>query len=183
MPRQAAQEAKQAQSTAAGNAATYGSRASGEFGPLTSQANSLINSQGYDPATLGAITNAGMGGVNAAFGGAAGQINRSAARSGNVAGTAGQLDTLAQNKGIAGGQEAGNIQIQNADFKNQQRMAGLNLLNSMYGQNVGTQMGEQQIRTGDINAQTNASPGWAQTFGTVLGAVGGAIPKGPLGMK
>jgi hypothetical protein len=174
MPRQAGQEAQQAQSTAAGNAAQYGSNAAGAYGPLNSQAQQLISSKGYDPATLAAITNAGMGGVNAAFGGASSQIARQGAKSGNTAGVAANQDTLAQEKGIAGGEEAGNIQIANQAFGNQQRMAGLNLLNSLYGTNVSAQTGNEGIRTGDINAQTNASPGWVQNLTGILGATAGA---------
>ena len=174
MSRSATSEATAAQKTAGANAATYGQNAASELGPLNTQAQSLIGSQGYDPTTLAAITNAGMGGVNAAFGGAAGQINRQAARTGNTAGVAGNLDTLAQNKGIAGGQEAGGIQEQNANFANQQRMAGLNLLGSLYGTNVGAQTANEGVQTGDINAQTSASPGWVQNLTGILGALGGA---------
>lgn len=175
MSRSATNEAKTAQSTAGTNAAQYGANAAGELGSLNTQAQSLINSQGYDPTTLSAITNAGMGGVNAAFGGAAGQINRQAGRTGNTAGTAGQLDTLAMNKGIAGGQEAGNIDIQNANFANQQRMSGLNLLNSLYGTNVGAQTANEGIQTGDINAQTQAGPGWMQNLTGILGGIGSIV--------
>jgi hypothetical protein len=173
MSRSATNEAKQAQTTAGTNAAQYGSNANFLFNPLNLQGQALVNSQGFDPNTLSSITNAGMGGVNAAFGGAAGQINRQAARTGNTAGTAGQLDTLAQNKGIAGGQEAGNIQIQNADFANQQRMSGLNLLNSLYGTNIGAQTANEGVQTGDINAQTAAGPGWVQNLTGILSAVNG----------
>ena len=180
MPRAAANEAKQAQSTAGANAATYGQNAANAYGTLEPQAQSLINSHGYDPATLGAITNAGMGATNAPFTGAASQINRQAAKSGNSAGVAGELDTLAQNKGIAGGKEAGDIQIQNANFQNQQRMAGLNLLNSVYGQNVGAQTANEGIQNQAIGTQAQASPGWAQTLGSVLGGVGGLI-SAPVG--
>ena len=171
MSRSATNEAKNAQSTAGTNASQYGANAASELGPLNTQANALINSQGYDPTTLSAITNAGLGGVNAAFGGAAGQINRQAARTGNTAGTAGQLDTLAQNKGIAGGQEAGNIEVGNAQFANQQRLQGLNLLGSLYGTNVGAQTANEGVQTGDINAQTQAGPGWVQNLNGILGAV------------
>ena len=178
MSRSATNEAKQAQTTAGTNAAQYGSNANFLFNPLNLQGQALVNSQGFDPNTLSSITNAGMGGVNAAFGGAAGQINRQAARTGNTAGTAGQLDTLAQNKGIAGGQEAGNIQIQNADFANQQRMSGLNLLNSLYGTNIGAQTANEGVQTGDINAQTAAGPGWVQNLTGILSAVNGvAAPR------
>ena len=178
MPRSAANNAANAGSVAAGQASQYGGNAAGLYGPLTTQAKSLINSTGYDPTTLSAITNNTMGASNAAFGGAASQINRDAARRGNVAGTAGELDTLARDKGLAGGQEAGDIQIQNAQYANRQRMAGLNLLNSLYGTNVNAQLGEQSIRTGDINARTQASPGWAQTTAQLLSGVGGAFKGG-----
>jgi hypothetical protein len=164
MPRSAANEAQAAQKTAGNNAAT-------SFGPLNAGANELVNSQGFDPTTLAAITNAGMGGVNANFGSAAGQVQRTAARSKNPAAVAENLDTLAQDKGIAGGQEAGNIQIANEQFKNQQRTQGLNLLNSMYGTSTNAQAPL-------INAQTNASPGWVQSLTGVLGAINGAGAKG-----
>ena len=175
MSRAAAGEAKDAQATAGQNAATAGQRATADYGTLLPQAQSLINSQGYDPATLGAITNAGMGGVNAAFTGAGNQIQRNAARTNNPAGVTEGLDALAQNKGIAGGEEAGNIQIQNANFQNQQRQQGLNLLNSLYGTNTNAQLGQQSNQTQNINSQIAASPGWAQTFGTVLGAINGSV--------
>src|ERR1700690_3211040 len=105
MSRAAAAEAKNAQQTAGQNAATAGSNAQNELGQLTPQAQSLINSPGYDPATLGAITNSGMGAVNSAFGSAAGQINRNSAITHNGATTPGQLDTLAADKGRVGGEE------------------------------------------------------------------------------
>lgn len=180
MPRAAANEAQQAQKTAAGNAAQYGQQASSIYGPLNAEATQLTQSTGYDPTTLAAITNAGMGANNAAFGNAESQIKRTAARSGNGAGTAGQEDTLAQEKGISGGQEAGNIQISNADFANKQRLTGLNLLNSMYGQNVNAQLGQQGNQTSNIGTQASASPGWAQTLGTVLNGVGGVF-SAPVG--
>lgn len=163
MPRAAAKEGEVAQKQA-------GSNAAGLFGPLQSNATDLVNSKGHDPATLGAITNAGMGGVNAAFGSAAGQVNRNAAKTGNSAGKAGQLDTLAQDKGIAGGQEAGDIQIQNANFANQQRTQGLNMLNSLYGTNVGSQ-------SANLNSQIVASPGWTSAFHDVTSGIGSLIPK------
>jgi hypothetical protein len=177
MPRAAANQAKNLQKTEGKNAAEYGGKAAADYGPLNSQANSLINSPGYDPATLGAITNAGMGGVNAAFGDAAGQVNRNAARSGNAAGVGGNLDTLARDKGIAGGQEAGDIQIQNAQFQNQQRMAGLNLLNSLYATNVGAQTGNEANQNQAISTEAAASPGWVQNATGIIGAIGSAIPK------
>jgi hypothetical protein len=174
MPRKPAAEAQQAQSTAGANAAQYGQNAQQDYGQLLGQAGSLINSKGYDPATLSAINNASIGGVNSAFGDATGQIKRNAAVTGNNAGVGANLDAAAMDKGIAGGEAAGGVQIQNANFQNQQRMSGLNLLNSMYGQNVNAQTGNEGVQTGDINAQTNASPGWVQNLTGILGATAGA---------
>jgi len=181
MSRAAAAQAKQAQATAAANAAQYGANAAGMFGPLTTQAKSLIDSTGYDPATLAAITNAGMGGVNAGFGGAAAQIKRNAATTKNQAGVTGGEDALARAKGEAGGREAGDIQIKNADYANSQRLSGLNLLNSLYGANLNAQTGNEQTRTGDINAEIAASPGWAQSLGGVLSGIGSVIK--PINVK
>jgi hypothetical protein len=173
MPRQAASEAKNAQQTAGNNAAQYGSNAASMYGPLSSEANNLVQSKGYDPQTLAAITNASMGANNAAYGGAAGDIKRTAARTGNTAGVAGQLDTLAQNKGLSGGQVAGDVQIANQGYATQQRNTGLNLLNSLYGTNVNAQLGQQGNQTANINSQIQASPGWVQNLTGILGAVGG----------
>lgn len=177
MPRAAKNEAQQAQKTAGKDASQFQGNQQAAFGPLNTQANSLINSPGYSPSQLGAITNAGMGGVNSAFGSAAGQVNRTAARTGNEASVGGNLDTLARDKGIAGGQEAGDIAIQNANFQNQQRMAGINLLGSLYGQNVNAQLGEQGNQTQNIQAQTAASPGWVQNLTGIVGAASGAAGK------
>lgn len=173
MPRGPAKEAKNQLNTTNQAAAGYGQNAASAFGTLMPQAQSLVGSTGYDPATLGAITNAGMGGVNAAFGDAGNQITRQAARTGNPAGVGGQLDALARSKGLASGQEAGNIQIQNADFANNQRMAGLNLLNSMYGTSGGLEEGLYGQGVPAINAQTAASPGWVQNMTGILSALGG----------
>ena len=164
MPRAAAKNADSAFKTSQANANQL-------YGQLVPQATDLINSKGYDPATLGAITNAGMGGVNAAFGDTQSKVARNTARTKNQASDAGVQDVLARDKGIAGGKEAGDIQIQNADFQNQQRMAGLNLLSGMYGANLGTEVPA-------VNAQTQASPGWAQTFNQTLSAITGAGKNG-----
>lgn len=151
----------------------YAGTAAGELGPLTAGAETLVNSSGYDPATLGAITNAGIGGVNAAYGDAGGQIRRTAAASKNPADINSSLDALALNKGIAGGQEAGNIQMGNAAFKARQNLEGLNLMSSLYGTNVGASNQLYGMGPSTLGARA-AGGGWAQGFGDVLGAL---VPK------
>lgn len=146
------------------------------FGPLQSQAESLVNSTGFDPATLGAITNSGMGGVNASFGDANNQLKRSVAGSGNPAGIGGQLDALARSKGVAGGTEAGNIQIANAQEKDARRSEGLNLLNSMYGTNVSASNSLYGLGPSTLGARA-AGGGWSQGFKDVLTGIG-SLGKG-----
>lgn len=153
-------------------AAGYGSTAAGELGPLSAGAKDLTSSEGFDPATLSAITNAGMGGVNAAFGSAKGDIQRNAGIRGNSANVGGDLDTLAMDKGIAGGKEAGDIQIQNAQFKAAQRAKGLDILNSLYGTNVGAST-SLYGQAPDLLKARAANPSLAQDFGAVLGGIGG----------
>lgn len=136
------------------------------FGSLAPEAQNLINSPGFDPNTLSAITNQGEGAVNSAFGGAAGNIARGAARTKNPAGVSGELDALALDKGIAGGKEAGDIAIQNYGQKKRDQTQGLGLESSLYGANMG-----QEVPS--INAETQASPGWAQTLGPLLNSIGG----------
>lgn len=180
MSRAATKSAQNQLSTTNQIGASAGSKAQSEFGPLTEQANALINSPGYDPATLSAITNAGMGANNAAFGSAAGDINRTAARTKNPGSVAPNLDALAMERGKSGGDIASGIQEQNANYQQQQRTQGINLLNSMYGQNTGAEESFYGQAPGLINAQTNASPGWAQTFKDVASGIGGLVhgPKG-----
>lgn len=157
-------------------AAGYGSNASDLYGSLVPQAQSLVNSTGYDPATLSAITNAGMGGVNAAFDDAGNEIKRSAARSGNPAGVGGQLDALARSKGVAGGKEAGDIQIQNAAERDKLRQQGLDLMNSMYSTNVGASNQLYGLGPSTLGARA-AGGGWAQGFHDVLTGIG-SLGKG-----
>ena len=160
--------AKKNASTAATNTSN---QAGAAISPLMAGAQNLANSNGYDPASLSAIQNAAIGGVNSAAGDAAGKITRQAAINKNPAGTAGALDTLALNKGIAGGNVAGGIQEANQQFKTQQRQAGLNLLSGIYGTAT-------NANTGDINAQTRADQAPFQDFNSILSGIGdlGKIP-------
>lgn len=155
-------------------ASGYGTTAAGEGSAVAGGANNLIDSEGFDPTTLSAITNAGMGGVNAAAGSAGGQIQRDAARTKNPAGTAGALDTLAIDKGVAGGKEAGDIQIQNAQFKNQQRTQGLNLLNNQYGTNVDASSKLYGMGAPTLQARAAGKSGVEQAA-DLVGAVGKVV--------
>jgi hypothetical protein len=152
----------------------YGTLGAGLQSQLTGQANELINSQGFDPATLGAITNAGMGGVNAAFGSAEDTANRRAATSGNPAAIGTLADRLARGKGEAAGKEAGDIQIENTLFKEEQRKQGRDILAKLFGTDVGAETSLYGLGPGTLEARA-AGPGWTQGFKDVVGTV---FPKG-----
>lgn len=118
-----------------------------------------------------------MGAVNAEFGDAENQLNRSVARTGNPAGIGGQLDALARSKGVAGGKAAGDVQIANANERDKLRAQGLDLMNSMYGTNVGAS--NQLYGLGPSTLQARAAgPGWSQGFKDVLSSVN---PAGKVG--
>lgn len=163
-------------------AAGYGSNAANLYGSLVPQAQSLVNSQGYEPATLGAITNAGMGASNAAFDSASGDLKRTAARTANPASIGANEDALARSKGVAGGQEAGNIQVQNANFANSQRTQGLNMLQSLYGTNVGASTNLYGLGPGTLSARAAGAPpaalGITEAALGAGGSVGAAALKG-----
>jgi hypothetical protein len=158
-------------------AAGYGNLASGIGSQLTGEAGKLINSTGFDPATLAAITNAGMGGVNAAFGSAADQVARTAATSKNPAAVGALEDAFARDKGVAAGKEAGDIQIQNAMFKAEQQKQGRDILSNLYGTDVGAQTGLYGMGPSTLGARA-AGGGWTQGFKDVMGALkfGGGSP-------
>jgi len=164
MPRAAAKTASNIGAQATANANSM-------YNTLEPEANSLINSQGYDPATLAAITNSTMGATNAPYTNAKSQLARNTARTKNQASDASQQDVLAQQQGIAGGNAANQVQMENQQYKTQQQQMGLNLMSGMYGANLGTEVPA-------VSAQTTASPGWAQTLSGIMQGIGSMVPKG-----
>lgn len=154
-------------------AAGYGSNAATLGANLTGQAGALVNSPGFDPATLSAITNAGMGSVNAAYGAAGDEASRRAATSGNPAAIGTLADRLAREKGEAAGKEAGDIQIENALFKASQQKQGRDILAGLYGTDVGAQTSLYGMGPSTLGARA-AGGGWTQGFKDVLGAVTGS---------
>jgi len=180
MARGQAQAANKQLNLTNSTAAGYGQNAASELGALTPQATSLMNSQGYDPATLSAITNAGMGAVNASFGDTGNQIARNSAVTRNPASVNASLDANAINKGTAAGQEAGNIQMANASEKDYQRQLGLQLMQGLYGTNVGAQTSDLGMGPSTLQARA-AGGGWAQGVNSVLTGIGSLVPKVPSG--
>lgn len=172
------------------------------LGPLSEQAQQLVGSKGinlkdvngFDPATMSAITGNTMGAAMSPFSGAEQGIQRNAALTHNSASTPGAMTDLAFKKGTAGAQAGRDIQLadtgfklQNADIANQQRMAGLDLMHSLYSQGLdstqgayGTQVGAQVGLQGQVPGLLSgraAGGGWSQGFNDVLTGIGSLVPK------
>jgi hypothetical protein len=156
------------------------SNATGELGTLTDQASTLMNGgldlsslKGYDPATMASITGNTMGAAVAPFNSAAGQINRNAAIRGNSAGTGEDLTALAAAKSRATSPAAQSTQLANTDFKTNNYLTGLNLENSLLGNQTGAATSFYGMGPSTLQSRA-AGGGWAQGFGDVLGSV---VPK------
>lgn len=115
-----------------------------------------------------------MGANNASFGDAAGQIARTSATSGNPASTGASFDALARSKGVAGGKEAGDIQIANAQEKDSQQAEGLNLLSSLYNTNTGAQTSLLGGGANTLNARAAGGNTLANIIQPIVGAAGAA---------
>lgn len=168
----------------------FGANAAQQYGVLSPEVSSLLNSPGFDPATLSAITNSTMGAAVTPFDTAATEANNQTARTRNSAGISESQDQLAIDKSKAASGAANQVTMENAAQKNLEQQRGLQLGESLYGTNTGGQLtsGQQQIGalgagTSAINAGTGATeaqnaasgPSWLQAL-TGIGSMlqGGA---------
>jgi len=149
---------------------TYGGQASQLYSALQPAYTQESMSQGYDPATKAAITNSGMGAIGASIGGTAEDASRRAARTRNPSGVSDIQDALSQNKALAEGSEAGNIQKQFADYQNQQRQAGLSGLMGLHGLSADEQAKLLALGPSTLDARA-AGPSGAQDFSSILTAL------------
>ena len=102
---------------------------------LQTQYQNILANPGYTPAQQAALTLNSTGSESAAFGSAADQAARTAAKTGNSANLASQQDHLAQEKAqtMASTNAANQVTIANDAQQQQQALQGLN---SMYGTNT-----------------------------------------------
>jgi hypothetical protein len=169
----------------------FGKNAQQMYGVLSPEVSSLINSPGFDPATLSAITNVTEGAAAAPFDTASTEANNQVARTRNTAGIAESQDKLAQEKSQAVSNAGNQVTMENQGQKNLQQQLGLNLGSSLYGENAQGQLGALGAGTGALNAGTGAvnagtgaveaqnaasGPSWLQA----LTGIGGMITA-PLG--
>ena len=132
---------------------------------------------GYTDAQKTAITNATEGGLGAAFGSANQGAVNAAARTNNTAGLTSTEDALARQRMITSGNLAAQNETNFANNSQQQRLAGLSGLNSVFGTSTGA--GNSTLGTLAGNAKT---PGFWDTFGNdlagSLGTISGSAGSG-----
>lgn len=120
------------------------------------------------------MTQQGMGAIASSYDTAAQEAGRRTARTRNQAGYGALQDALARNKGIAAGTEAGNLQKQFADKKDQMRQQGLAGLGNLYG--LGTDVMSRLYGLGPSTLNSRAaSPGWTQGFKDVATGIGSLV--------
>jgi hypothetical protein len=134
----------------------FGQNANQMYGVLSPEVSSLLNSPGFDPATLSAITNATEGAAATPFASAATDANNQVARTRNTAGISESQDQLAIDKSKAVSDAANQVQIENQGQKNLEQGRGLQLGQSLYGENAQGQLGALNAGTGALNAGTSA---------------------------
>jgi hypothetical protein len=163
----------------------------------------LTNITGFNPEEKAEMTTASNQSLGGAVGGAVGQGNLDAARTGNAGGYATALDDSVRNAGRTQSQNALGVQEDSAKLAQQQQEtsdemksanvntgeAGLesnamgqasieqNALSGMeglYGQNINELMSMMGLGPNEINAETNAgNSGWLQNTLGVLNTVSG----------
>lgn len=108
-----------------------------ETGTLIPEYTSML-SQGYTPGQENAMTTAGMGGVSSSYDAAAQQARDDAARTNNPASLSAQEDELAQQRGVAEGNEAAGLQTKFANDQQKQQEEALQGLQGLYNTNAKT---------------------------------------------
>lgn len=157
----ALQQFKNAQGTADTVAAGSGSAAAAEGASLNPFYSQEMRAQhAYTPGQEGELLTNAIQGAGGAFGGAEGEINRNAARTGNATSVTKSLDEMARDKAkmAAGASEGIAAQdVMGAKQENQQGAAGLQ---GLYGVNTGAQLNAMKQGTEDIQGEMSADPGW-----------------------
>lgn len=164
-----------------GQAATEGA----QLNPFFSQ--EIRAKHGFDPTQTNELLTNAEAGAGGAFGGAEGQLNANAARTGNATGVTKSLDEMARDKskaaagaseGIAAADVAGAKQL------NQQGAAGLS---GLYGTNVSGQLGAmKQADEGIKTEQATQGQNWLQQLDQIAkfgGDVAGDITGGAAASK
>ena len=181
-------QAKTNEGQAQGAAGQYGSTAAGEGAALNPFFSQEMRAQhSLTPGQSNELLTNAESGAGGAFGGAEGQINANAARTGNATSVTKSLDEMARDKSKAAAGASEGIAAQDvmgAKQLNQQGAAGLQ---GLYGTNVGAQLGAMKQANSDVNTEMQATgPNWLSQMDQLAkfgGDVAGDITGGAAAAK
>ena len=176
-------QAQAAQKQAVQTAGQYGSTASGEGAQLNPFYSQEMRAQhSMTPDQENELLTAADAGAGGAFGGAEGQINRDAARTGNATTLTKSLDEMARERAKTGAATSEGIAAQDvagAKTLNQQGAAGMQ---GLYGTNVGAQLNAMKQNAEDIKLENDVKgQNWIQQLDQIAkfgGDVAGDITGG-----
>src|SRR5579863_2416409 len=174
MPRGPAKAAQNQLNLSNSIGAGYNSKAGNIYGSLEPQLEQEAkNPQGYAPTDLAAMRTGTRQAAGGATAGLTGSENLKVARTRNSAGYNAALDTAAQTGQQTAGEDELGIEAANANLKQKQQQSALTSLGNLYGTNVGAGESYYGMAPSEINAWTNASPGWVQSLGGFISDLGG----------
>lgn len=170
-----AQQAQQAATTAAGG---YGSSAAGANATLTPFFTQEMNAQhSLTPGQENEMLTAAEQGAGGAFGGAEGQINRNAARTGNATGVTKSLDEMARDKAKSAAGTSEGVAAQDVAGAQQLKQQGAQGLQGLYGTDVNAQLNAMKQSSEDINLENQVKgQNWLQQLNQIA-QFGGNVAK------
>ncbi len=117
-------------------------------------AQGLASSQGYSPEEQAALQAETIGVASSAYGKAADQLTRRAARTHNTAGLAGTREELARDEARTQASTARQNRLAIADEKERRQEQGMNLLASLYGIDTGASTAGRSAALGGLENYT-----------------------------
>jgi hypothetical protein len=166
-------------------AGQYGSQASGEGAQLNPFFSQEMRAQhSLTPGQSNEMLTAAESGAGGAFGGAEGEINRNAARTGNATSVTKSLDEMARDKAKSAAGASEGIAAQDVAGAKQENQEGAAGMRGLYGTNVGAQlnaMGQSTANLKELQAAQTQAPTWMQGLNEASQAVGDVsnLAQGP----
>ena len=150
--------------TAGTAAAGYGSGAAGESAQLNPFFSQEMRAQhSLTPGQSNEMLTAAEGGAGGAFGGAEGQINATAARTGNATSVTKSLDEMARDRAKSAAGTSEGIAAQDISGAKAENQEGAQGMQGLYGTNVGAQLGAMKEQNSALTGEQSAiGPGWLQ---------------------
>lgn len=159
-------------------AAGYGSQAGTEgatLNPFFSQ--EMKATHGFTPGQQNEMLTNAEAGAGGAFGGAEGEINRNAARTGNATSVTKSLDEMARERAKSAAGASEGIAAQDVNAAKQENQQGAAGMQGLYGTNVNAQLGAMKQANSDVSTeQATQGASWVSQLNQ-LNSLGGGIAK------